>query len=538
MKNYLLILTGFLICQIAFAQEVQQELRTGKITYKSSQNVYVGFESTDGIAAGDTLYLLQNGSLVPALIVKNLSSISCVCEPLQGMDLSLDDEVVFEPPKALVVAPEPEPAPEEQPEVQPADTTIVEIAEETTEQEKPGERISGRISVSSYADLSDAETRDNFKMRYILSLSAENINDSKLSFDSYIAFSHRNNEWSEIRDNIFNGLKIYNLSLNYRFSEDTRLWFGRRINPRVSSMGAIDGLQFEHKLNSITLGAIAGSRPDWSDYSFNFKLFQAGVYASHEYANSNLNMMSTIAVVDQENNWNTDRRFVYLQHTNRLFKKLYFFGSGEIDLYKKVNGVSENTFSLTNLYLRLRYRVIRDLSFSLSYSARNNLILYETYKSFIEKLLEAETLKGFVLSVNARPVRNINVGLRAGYRDRGSDIKPSKNIYGYVNFARLPIWDLSASLNAILLETGYLNSKVFGVRLSRDLVPGKLFGSLGYRNINYDYLNQDYSIAQNCIEFNLNLKTIWKIYASLNYESTFDKDLSYYRVYVNLTKRF
>jgi hypothetical protein len=535
MKKLLLILAALFTLSAAFAQDTEvDDIRMGKITYLSSQNIYVGFENTDGIQPGDTLYLAKNRQVVPALIVTNLSSISCVCRPIPGIDVQLEDIIQFKPNAAPQITPE---SPAFADTITETEEPVVE-PEEIIEPEEPKEQISGRVSVSSYADLSDAETRDNFKMRYILSLSAANISDSKLSFESYIAFSHRSNEWSEIKNNIYNGLKIYNLSVNYTFSEDTRLWFGRRINPRVSSIGAIDGLQAEHKLNNFTLGAIAGSRPDWTDYSFNFKLFQAGVYASHEYANSNMNMMNTIAIVDQENNWNTDRRFIYLQHTNRLLKKLYIFGSGEIDLYKKVNGIQENTFNLTNLYLRLRYRVMRNLSFSLSYSARNNVILYETYKSFIERLLETETLQGFVASVNVKPVRNINVGLRAGYRDRGGDIRPSKNLYGYVNFARLPVWDLSATATAIFLETSYLRSKVFGLRLSRDLIPGKLFGSLGYRNINYDYLNQDYAIAQNCIEFNLNLKTIWKIYASLNYESTFDKDLSYYRVYVNLTKRF
>jgi hypothetical protein len=152
--------------------------------------------------------------------------------------------------------------------------------------------------------------------------------------------------------------------------------------------------------------------------------------------------------------------------------------------------------------------------------------------------LETETLQGFSLGANARPFKNISVGVKAGYRDRGGDIRPSKNIYGYVQFNRLPLWGLSASATALFLETSYLKSRVFGLRISRDLVSGKLFTSLGYRNIYYNYLNQDYTIAQNCFEINLNLKIKWQIYASLNYESTFDKDLNYYRVYINLTKRF
>jgi len=107
-----------------------------------------------------------------------------------------------------------------------------------------------------------------------------------------------------------------------------------------------------------------------------------------------------------------------------------------------------------------------------------------------------------------------------------------------VNFTRLPVWNLSANLTAIFLETSYLKGRVFGVRFSRDLLPGKLYASAGYRNVHYDYFNQEYSLAQDLIELNLNLHMKWKMYASLNYESTFDKELSFHRIYINLTKRF
>ena len=147
-------------------------------------------------------------------------------------------------------------------------------------------------------------------------------------------------------------------------------------------------------------------------------------------------------------------------------------------------------------------------------------------------------MQGFILSANINPVKNINVGVKAGYRNRPGDLKASKNIYSYVNFTRLPVWDLSANATAIFLETSYLKGRVFGVRFSRDLLPGKLYASVGYRNVHYDYFNQEYSLAQDLIELNLNLHMKWKMYASLNYESTFDKELSFHRIYINLTKRF
>jgi len=42
---------------------------TGTVTYKSSQNIYVKFTGTEGISAGDTLFIKKNNLFEPA--VKN-----------------------------------------------------------------------------------------------------------------------------------------------------------------------------------------------------------------------------------------------------------------------------------------------------------------------------------------------------------------------------------------------------------------------------------------------------------------------------------
>lgn len=533
----LLLLPVVLITHQTSGQQPVSNKLAGAVSYKSARNVYVRFESTVDLKAGDTLYIQRDNKMIPALVIENLSSISCVCTLIEGVNLLVSDEIyafpvsgmtdeipVYSTEEELVVLP----VVSEQ-----SDTISSEVVERNVKQQ-----ISGRFSISSYSDFSNADTDDGQRMKYVLALNASNINDSRVSFESYIAFSHENDRWDEIKSNFYNGLKIYNLAINYQMRDDMTLWLGRKINPKVSSLGAIDGVQFEKKINHVALGVVAGSRPDWSDYSFNSSLFQAGIYASHEFANEKITMQNTMAIVDQENNWNTDRRFLYIQHTSRLSKKVYFFGSGEFDLYKKVDNQPQNIFKLSNLYLQLRYRMFRNFSVSMAYSARNNLILYETYKTFIEQLLETEMLQGYVLSANLKPVRNINVGVKAGYRNRPGDLSASKNLYSYVNFARLPVWDLSADLTAIFLKTSYLKGSIFGVRLSRDLIPGKLYASASYRKNNYEYFNQEYSLAQNTIELNLSLQLKWRIYASLNNENTLDKEMSFHRIYLNLTKRF
>lgn len=508
----------------------------GTVSYKSGENVYVRFESTEGINPGDTLFLSRNGESVPALIVEQRSSISCVCKPIGTLELNVSDNLTISPQRVKAPAVKKK---EPQPQVTaPNKGTVANTKTEKDEKESAGGKVYGKISVSSYSDFNDAAADNHQRMRYTFSLHASKIGGSKLSFESYMSFRHNSGEWDEIRDNIYSGLKMYNLSLNYAFSPETNIWLGRKINPKVSSIGAIDGIQFEKRFNGFTTGVFAGSRPDWTDYSYDPSLFQAGIYVAHDMAGKSFTMQNTLSFVEQENDWKTDRRFIYIQHTDRLFKKIYFFGSAEFDIYKKINDKPESTFDVTNLYFRLRYRITERISMAFSYSARNNIILYESFKSFIDRLLEQETLQGYTLSANVGILKNISIGARAGYRDRGGDIRPSKNLYTYINFAKLPLLGLSSTINAIFLETSYLKSNVYGIRLYRGFAKGKITASAGYKYVNYDYNQSEFTTKQNIAEINLGTKTTWDLFASVNFESTFEKEISFYRIYINLTKRF
>jgi len=524
------------LCVLSLSGQTQSEIEEGSISYITSQSVYVKFESTDKLKIGDTLFIKKNDDLQPVLLVKNLSSISCVCTPIGSLELKVADIILS------YNTPAPSPV-----EIIPAITkdTIPKTATETdtisTEQEIPKDRdqdIGGRLSVASYSNFSNSPAGNSQRMRYTFSLRANHINGSKLSVESYMSFINSNKNWDEVKDNIFNGLKIYNLAVKYDFNESTKLLLGRKINPRLSSVGAIDGLQFEKKFNSITLGTFIGSRPDYQDYSVNLKLFQVGVYAGHEQKVKNGFIQSTLGFIEQDNHSKTDRRFLYFQHINSIVKNLYFFGSAEMDLYKKVNEKQENIFNLSNIYLSLRYRFIRKLSLTVSYSARQNIIYYETYKDFLERLLETETLQGWRVQVNYRPIKFLSVGVNTGYRFRKDDIKPSKNLYGYISYSRIPGLDVASTISVTVLETAYLTGKIYSLGFTRDIIQGKVNAGIKYRYVDYLYTNTEMPMVQNLGEINLSWRIARKFSLSLFYEGTFEKQYTFNRIYANLSYRF
>lgn len=525
----------FVLSGISLKGQTQSIPEEGTISYITTQNVYVKFSSTKNIAIGDTLYVKKGEELIAALKVNNLSSISCVCTPISNLTFKVSDAVMAQT-KPMEEVPK-----EDNTTVliTHKDTNSDSVKADSVTKEDSKQQISGRVSIASYSNFYSNDVPSSQRMRYTFSFRGEKLGNTKFSLDSYISFVHSNTNWNEVQENIFNGLKIYSLAARYDFNETTKLLLGRKINPKLSSVGAIDGLQFEKKIKSFTIGAIVGSRPDYSDYGINLNLFQYGVYLGHEYTTKTYrNMQSSLAFVEQTNNSATDRRFIYFQHINSVVKNLYFFGSFELDLYKKVDEQEENALNLTNLYLSLRYRIIKQLSLSVSYSNRHNVIYYETYKDFLERLLENEALQGWRAQILVRPIKYMSLGINAGYRYRLEDPNPTKNLQSYLTYSRIPGINASVTLSATLLETSYLSGNIYSLGLSKDLVHGKLYAGLKYRYVDYDYSNSEQSMVQNIGEVNLSWKIFKKLSMSVYYEGTFEEEMNYNRIYLNVTQRF
>ena len=93
MKNKFLLLIFLAFSLSVFSQSMYDEIQ-GSVSYISTQNVYVKFVSTKGIQIGDTLYLTKGEKLIPALVVSNKSSISCIGNAFPGVQLSLTNVLI------------------------------------------------------------------------------------------------------------------------------------------------------------------------------------------------------------------------------------------------------------------------------------------------------------------------------------------------------------------------------------------------------------------------------------------------------------
>jgi hypothetical protein len=540
--RYLFFILWLIAISAQLNGQTASPVLSGKISFISPQNIYVKFNSTEGISASDTLYTLSDGKLIPVLKVNNLSSTSCICIPLIDSKLSVADQMFAKNKKVLAKTEEKidENIAKKTPQI------IVPVVSEKARSYPAADKqmIKGSLSAYSYSDFSNTAAPNSTRLRYTLALNVKNLADSKFSVENYMTFSHKVGAWSEVKSDIFNALKIYTLAVRYDVNKTTQISFGRRINPRISSIGAMDGLQFEKTINNFSLGAVVGSRPNYTDYGFNGKLLQYGAYVSLNTSAAGIYSETSLAYMCQMNSMKTDRRFLYFQHSNSLIKNIYFLSTFEVDLYNlKSDTVNhsytpQNIFNLTGIYLSLRYKMTKNFTLSGSYDSRKNVMYFETYKSFIDRIIESEMRQSFRLGADYRITQYITIGLQSGYRFLKADPHPSKNVYGYLTYYQIPGLNVSLTLSGTYLQSNYLKSKIAGVSIFRDFGQGRFHTDIGYRYVNYAIPESHLTTIQNIGELNIYWQFSKSMSFSVNFEGTVEKKDKYERIYMQLRKRF
>ncbi len=511
----------------------------GEISYITGRSIYVRFESTKGIEDGDTLFIERNSKLIPALVVRNHSSITCLGRPVGEHEFKVGDKIF-----GTIKAPG---EPREETTIPPGegveqDVNQEVISSQSEEKRKPEQQdnISGRISASSYSNFFDTNDGkdNNHRFRYTLSMSVTDEPESKVSAETYLSYTHRLNPGDAVRANLKNSLKIYSLALKYNIDASSAVWAGRKINPNIANVGAVDGLQYQKQWNNLYAGTVVGFRPDYSDYGFNADLLQYGAYIGQNSKTENGFVQTSLAVFEQRNAGNTDRRFAYFQHSNSWIKDIHFFSSFEVDLYELKEGEPNNTLSLTSMYLSLRYRASQKLSLFGSYDNRKNVIYYETFKNYADEVIQLAARQGVALRINYRPINYLSLGINGGTRFRKEDPRNTKTLRGYATYTRIPAINASLSLSGNLMQTSYLDGQVYGARLSKEFMAGKLYSGINYRWVKFDYVNTPTQLRQHIGEVDVSYRFNQKLYFSVNYEATFQEERNAHTLYLNLRQKF
>lgn len=528
------IFTILLITSAAYSQS-GAELIQGKVTFVTSKNVYVKFNDTEHIQTGDSLQISKEATITSCLLVTQKSSTSCVCTVLNGCTLSKEDLVFFK------YVPEDEDVISIAELIEESETTNQERATNTSIQNEPlfKERIRGRISAATYSSLSTTRV-DQHRMMYRFSLKAAHINNSKISFESYL--NYRQNFLPETESNIGKQTKffrVYNLAVRYDIDSTLSLLVGRKINNKTSSLGAIDGFQGEKFLGNNYIGLIAGFRPDIREYGFNADLFQYGAYIGRKTSTKKAYSQTTLGLLEQRNTGEIDRRYVYFQHSSTFNRKINLFGSLEFDIYNTINSALKTSPRMTNLYVSARYKFSRKLSVNVSYDSRKRILYYETFKTEIERLLaDDEARQGLRFRINIRPIKYVNVGASYSKRFQNSQQNKSDNINGFVSLSKIPSIGgrLSASFN--MNTSAYMESQAISIRHSRSLVKNKLNADFYFRTVNYDYFQNETNTKSNYYGANFSYRINRKLRFSILGEMAMKPTEETYRINAKIVQRF
>lgn len=535
-KIFEMIFLLIFLATAVIAQE-NRERTEGEVTFISSQHVYVKFSMTDGIFVGDTLYKIKSNIPVAALIVKFISSRSVAAEKLSNNEISLNEKIIA---MRRVVNKQEDLLPGNENLTQLKDSIFVkkESSDKAPETKKSSTDFYGRFSLQSISTLDNqASSNSQQRWRYSFSLSGDKVYESNFSFSSYLTYSYNTYEWQNLKKDFTRNLRIYDFGIKYEFQDKSFLWGGRHINQKVSNVGTIDGLQYETKLSSFSLGGIIGSRPNYYDFSFDPKLFEYGFYVGRIDTIGTLQTENTIAFFQQTNKMKTDRRYLYFQHSNNFLPQTYIFISSEVDLFKVKAGKSSSSFDMTSIFVSTRYNFSRELSASFSYDARKNVIYYETYKTFIDQLIENEMRQGYTASVYYRPTSKLFLSANYGYRAQKRDKNSSQNFGINASYYQVPILLVNSTILFSQLNSAYSNGMQYGLRLNKSL-SDEISVSTEVRFLKYDFTSSNYKLSQTIANAEISYQLPWKMYFSLNYEGLFYQKISQGRFFIDLTKRF
>jgi len=535
-----IIVIGFVFW--AGVLHAQSDVSKGTVSFLTSSNVYVRFVSTENIETGDTLTVNVEGQFKACLVVEQKSSSSCVCRKLEECKLVKGSEVFHRKMQDLTlpvldIEENEDPSVQEQ-EVFDTDSLALRLQEYTQGAEEDIQSINARISASSYSSL-DPEYEDRHRSMLRMSFNAHRINNSKFSVESYLNYRQNFDENSSNSSLGNRFLRVYNLNVNYQADSSFLISMGRKINRKMPSVGAIDGLQLDKSFGKMYAGAILGFRPDIVEFDFNPNLLEYGFYLGSDINSKSAWGQFTLGFLEQRNGSAIDRRYSYLQYSSTLYRNLSLFASAELDLYSFDNSVKSYSPDLTNIFVSARYRFSRRLSFSVSYDSRKRIIFYETLRTDLERLLaDDEARQGIRARISFRPINLIYAGISYAKRFQSSTQNKSDNTNAFLSITRMPGIGGRLSFNYNLNKSNYLESQIMAARHSRSLVRGKLDLDMYYRHVSYNYFNTETQFKQYYIGAGLSWNVSRDLAFNLLVEQSQVGDRQRYRVNTKLIKRF
>lgn len=388
----------------------------GKVTYVSSEGVYIDAGRDAGLAIGDTLQIQRAGSIIATVVVSNISSRSAAAVVLEQTEaVKAGDDTYGQVPSPAPASgqkgrrsAEPEPEPEPEP----------------TSRPQRGARLRGDISISNFLhhDLTETDrswTRPGLATR----LTIEDIGSAGLRFElrHRTRLYHRSRTSYDGQDTDEWSHQVYEFGLFHDGGEVSSEWgVGRVLAPYVRGVGFIDGAYFAQSLDdSYKIGFAAGTSPDHEDSGLDFDRRKLGAFVAYETGDYRASRLTLSAAFSTEYEKSTvSRDFLYLQGTFAKYRRLTMYHSVEIDLNRDWRyDRSGDRLTFTNYLGSATLTVHRSTRLFFSYDTRKNIRYYETRET-PDSLFDDRTNRGVRGGLNVRLNDRVSVRASGGIRFR------------------------------------------------------------------------------------------------------------------------
>ena len=530
---YILLYIFCSFCDTLPAQD--ENIVSGKISYISTENIYVDKGKKSGLSIGDTLNVKRDGEIIANLKILYVAEHSASCAVLyQKENLHIGDQVDFLLKRIIS---------------EKSDLTVVPIGRPTQENNrkkvssKPFARISGGLSLQWMHYKDQSGNNLNFNQPTVqFNLRAKELWGKKYFF--VIKMRLRKNARAKsyrpgIQEEEWRN-RIYSFYFSYEDdSSPINFRIGRILTPNLRGVGFLDGLQLQHNISKdFNWGAYAGLQSSWQFATAEDSLKKYGLFISYKSGDFNSNRFTgTVAYNAVYHEQTVSRENFYIQSSFYSHDKLSIYQSMEIDMNTSWRREKENQFiSLTSFYLSAQYKFSNAVRSGISYDNRKNFYRYET-REISEDFYDLAFRHGLSADLSLTLPQDYSTSIRLSAKKREGDseatyigrlsLKKRNIIYHYL--------DMNINFN------GYINYYTKGwipsINISKQIPGGHYLSFNGGFN-KYEVKLDGQDRNRYWLRLNGSLQLFGRTYLSGFYSYEWGDDFKGYRLLAEMGYRF
>ena len=478
----------------------------GKVTYITSDQVFVNVGSLVNVEVGDSLTVMRRNEEIGFLIIKSIARNSSVTTPVIILSqIQLGDRVLLE--KLKVVLPSDESMNED---------NIAIVKEKYNYQKTKYFTHNGAVTIRYSSNKYSNETkssRSTGSLQYAL-----NIHSPVLIKLSVFGRGELDDDFSlyQARFDIGKRNSVLNLQL------------GRVFPSQMPGIGITDGLLINSKIsNNTTIGIIGGYKPINNSMAFNLDIRKFGGYIQNSFVLLTSSINTVLSIVGQYADNRVDREYVYMKLNSSLNKYAYLSINQTTDIYRDKSNVSRNSIEPTSSQISIRIRPIKSILFNSRLSVRQQVIYGVTGLTIPDSLFADELRTGWYNSL--RYTHNQFGDIQSAINMRLQSTDNNISLLVLLSYNSPSVWknislDFSSSYIQNLIITGTRNKIGASFNFHRNF---KLYTE--YEMYTYGYGTFIAQYIQHSFRSNISLR-LWKklrITSTLDYVKDKDYDILY-----------